>query len=266
MLAGEITGDDSAQNHPRLGRQATQHRVEDVTADVVVVDVHPLGAVHFERRGDILVLVVDAGIEPEVIHHHAAFLRAAGDAHHAGAGDLRDLAGDGSRRPGGGGHDDGLPRLRAADLHHPEIRCGAAGSVDRHNGGLIGLAGDRRAEHVVADDGVFLKAGERGDDVTDGVGRAARFDDLADSGGADHLTEGHRRQVTRLIVEPGANGGVESDIGGAQQCLTVARARGGGGEDLGIFGADESAGAAAQDDLAVGQHGCEATRSSNGPD
>ena len=172
VLAGEVTRDDTAQNNSRLGRKPAQHGIEDLTADVVVIDVDAFGAVLLELSTQIVLLVVDARVEPEVLHHRAAFLRATGDTDHPGAGDLGDLTCDRSSGTGCGGHHDGLTGLGAADLLHTEVCGGAAGTVDAHDRPLVTLPRDRRAEDVVPDDRVLLEPGEGGDDIADLVSGA----------------------------------------------------------------------------------------------
>src|SRR5581483_4606188 len=125
----------------------------------------------------------------------------------------------------------------------------------RHDRQLVVLAGNGRAEHVVADDHVLLEARQRGDHVADGVSGTTRFDDLTDPGGPDHLAELHRRQVAGLVVEPGAGGGVDADIGGAQQRLSVAGFGCRRGDQLGVTRLDQPGGTAAEQDLTIRQFG-----------
>ena len=49
--------------------------VEDLAADIVEVDVDPVRAVLAQRRADILVLVVDRGVEAELLDDEPALLR-----------------------------------------------------------------------------------------------------------------------------------------------------------------------------------------------
>ena len=268
MLAGEVARDHSAENNSRFWRQPPEHRVEDVTAHVVEVDVDALRAVLFERRAEIVVLVVDAGVEAEVLDDNPALLRSPGDADHAGAEDPGDLPGDRTGGAGRGGDHHGVARLRAADLSHPEIGRGTAGSVNAHDRALVILPGDRRAEDVVTDDHVFLKSGQRGDDVADLVCGTTGLDDLSHTGGADDLADTDRWKVAGLIVEPGAHRGVQADVGGAQQRLAFRGLRGGNGDEFGIARGDQADRTAAQHDLAVRQcvgHDPEITRSDTDP-
>ena len=152
----------------------------------------------------------------------------------------------------------GLAGLGPADVGHPDIGRRAGRAVDRHDRQLVALAGDRRAEHVVADDHVLLEAGQRGDDVADGVGVAPRRHDFADPGRADDLAQLHRRKVARLVVEPGPDRGVEADVGGADQRLALGRLGRRRGDQLGVTGLDQPGRAAAQQDLAVRQFGHDA--------
>ena len=170
----------------------------------------------FERRTDVVVLVVDAGIEAEVLNNNSALLRPPGDADHAGAEDTGDLPGDRAGGAGRGGDHHGVARLRAADLFHPEVGCGATGSVDAHDGALVALPGNRRAEDVIADEHIFLKSGQRGDDVAHLVCGTTGLDDLSHTGGTDDLADTNGREIARLVVEPGSHRGVQADVGGTQ--------------------------------------------------
>ena len=110
-------------------------------------------------------------------------------------------------------------------------------------------------EHVVADDDVLLEARQRGDDVADGVGVAARRHHLADARRPDDVAQLERGQVAGLAVEPGTDGGVHPDVGGAHQRLTVGGLGCRAGDQLGVVGCDQPGRAAAQQDLAVRQFG-----------
>jgi len=66
-------------------------------------------------------LVVDAGVEAEFAHDPLALGRAAGDADHAAALDLRELACELSHGDGRARDDHRLTRLGLADLEQPEV-------------------------------------------------------------------------------------------------------------------------------------------------
>jgi hypothetical protein len=264
VLAGEITGDHAAQHDPRLRRQPPKHGAEDGPSDVVEVDVDTAWAVLLECHRHIVLAVVDARVEPEFVDHHPAFLGAAGDPHHPSACELGDLA---RHRAGGarGGRDHyGLPRVWPADVGHPEVGGGTGRPVNRHHGRLVDFlhAGDRGAEHVVADDDELLKARQGGDHVADGIGVTSRRDDLADPGSADDLAELHGRQIARLVVEPRPRCGVQPDVGGADKRLTVGGFGRGQRDELGVGGLDQPIRTPTEHDLAVHQvgHGVETTQ------
>jgi hypothetical protein len=176
-------------------------------------------------------------------------------AHHPGTGDLGDLPGHRAGGPGRRRHHHRLALLRAADVGHPEISGGTGRPVDAHDRQLIGLTRDRRAEDVVANNRVVLKASKGGNDVADGESLTPRFDDFADPGGADDLAQLDGWQIARLVVEPGANRGVQTHISGAQQRFTVAELGRGGRDQLSVGGLHQSRGALAEQDLAVRQRG-----------
>jgi len=113
--------DGAADADARLDGQARQHGLEDLAADVVEKDVHAARAVLLEFVLDRSGLVVDAGVEAEFAHDPLALGRAAGDADHAAALDLRELACELSHGDGRARDDHRLTRLGLADLEQPEV-------------------------------------------------------------------------------------------------------------------------------------------------
>src|SRR6202167_2891911 len=107
------------------------------------------------------------------------------------------------------------PGWGPADVGHTEVGGGTGRAVHRHDRQLVVLTRDGCAEHVVADDHVLLEAGQRRDDISDGVGVATRRDDLADPGRPNDFAQLHGRKVARLVVQPGPDRGVEPDVGGS---------------------------------------------------
>src|SRR5215208_855507 len=91
-VGGVVLGDGPADDDTRLAAEPRQRRVEDLAPHVVEVDVDAVGAVLSEGFGDVLALVVDRGVEAEVVDHVAALLGPAGNANGATALDLGDLA------------------------------------------------------------------------------------------------------------------------------------------------------------------------------
>src|SRR5205085_903620 len=103
-----------------------EHRVEDLPADIVEVDVNALRAVLSQGGRDVLTLVVDRRVEAEVLDHMSALLRAARDPDDAAAPQLGDLPGHAADRAGGARDYDRLAGLRLADPVQPEV-CGHPG-------------------------------------------------------------------------------------------------------------------------------------------
>lgn len=109
QLGVVVVGDDAADRDPGLGVEQREDSVEDLAADVLVIDVDAVRAGLGQSFGEVRGMVVEAGIEAEHLHGVAAFFRTAGDADHSAALELADLSDGGADRPGGGGHHQGLP-------------------------------------------------------------------------------------------------------------------------------------------------------------
>ena len=169
-----------------------------VAADIVEIDVDPLGRGVRQRLDDRPGLVVDRRVGAER-EHPFAFVGAAGRADHIHALGLGDLHHRRSDRAGGGRDEDDVALLRLGDPEQPEIG-GAAGEaeiaeplmvLDRQRRHLVERLGRPRrrlapAEHV--EDGVALLE----------IGRAA-LDHLADRAALHRLAEreGRARRISR---------------------------------------------------------------------
>ena len=92
-----------------------------------------------ERRSELGVLVVDGDVEAELVDEHPAFVVGAGDADDAAPMDLGDLADDVPDRPRRRRDDDGLARLRLADLEQSEVRGQPVGAEHPERCGGIGI-------------------------------------------------------------------------------------------------------------------------------
>src|SRR6185312_2957794 len=96
----EVEDDGAAESDAAEEIDVAQHGVGDLAADIVEIDVDALRAGGQQRLVEILFrLVVEAGIEAELVLHEGAFLRPAGDADDAATHDLADLSDDLSDRP-----------------------------------------------------------------------------------------------------------------------------------------------------------------------
>ena len=80
-----VVGDDAADRDPGLGVEQREDGVEDLAADVLVIDVDAVRAGLGQSFGEVRGMVVEAGIEAEHLHGVAAFFRTAGDADHSAA-------------------------------------------------------------------------------------------------------------------------------------------------------------------------------------
>ena len=126
---GVVGGDQPAHGDAAEQVHLHQHGVEDLAADVLEVDVDALGRGGLELGGEVAGLVVDAGVEAELLRHVAALVGAAGDADGAAALDLGDLADDRADRAGGRRDHHRLAGLGLADLEQAEIG-GPAGHAE----------------------------------------------------------------------------------------------------------------------------------------
>src|SRR5512146_15906 len=115
-------GDTAADDDSGAQRHQLQHRFEHFAADVVEVHVGAFRTGLAQIAVEVPGLVVDAGVEAELVHHVVALLLAAGDAHRAAAADLCQLPDHAADRAGGGRHHHGLARLGRADLLHAAVR------------------------------------------------------------------------------------------------------------------------------------------------
>ena len=129
-----VVGDQAAHRHAGEGIEPRQHRIPDLAADILEIDVDALRAGVLQLRREIGVAMIQALVEAELFLDVAALVGAAGDADGAGAGDLRDLADRGADRAGGRGHHHGFAGLRLADLVQARIG-GHAGHAEHADGG-----------------------------------------------------------------------------------------------------------------------------------
>src|SRR5262245_13583090 len=118
---GVILRDHSADADPRALVEHGQRGVEDFSADVVEVDVYAIRTGPLQPLANVLGLVIDRGVEAQIVHDPFAFLVASGDADDAAALDLADLADDRADRAGGGGYDERFARLRISDVQQSEV-------------------------------------------------------------------------------------------------------------------------------------------------
>ena len=221
---GVVLRDRTAKRDAREEVEVAQNGVGDRAADIVEIDVDAVGAGGAEGRIEILLgLVVDAGIEAEVILHEGAFLGAARDADGAAAHELGDLAHDLADGTGGSRHHDRLAGLGLADMQQAEI-----GGHARHAEHAVG-GRDRRdrgidlAQGGAAADRIFLPAETVLDDVADLEAVMRRLHHFAHRAAGHHLVEADRRSIGGGIAHPAALIGIEREIVHLHQHLAVPR-------------------------------------------
>ena len=97
-----------------------QRGVHHDAADILEVAVDAVGASRLEILVQLAGLVVDAGIEPQLLDDEVALGLAAGDAHGAAALQLGELSDHAADRAGGRGHHHGLAGERLAVLQQTD--------------------------------------------------------------------------------------------------------------------------------------------------
>src|SRR6185369_16326217 len=168
-----VLADRAADDDARSPCQARQHVVQDFATDVVEVDVHAFRAVLFQSRLDTAALVVDAGVETELIHHPVAFGAAAGNAHDAAALDLGQLPHGLTDSASSARHHDGVAGPRLPDVQQAEI-TGHAGKAQYIHPlpdtaqPRVDLKHAAALDLLLRDRAIFLHAQVRGDEVPSG--------------------------------------------------------------------------------------------------
>ena len=99
-----------------MARDLGKNDVENVAADIVEIDVDPVGTMRAQALANVLGLVVDRRIEPEFVDEVAALRGAAGDADRAASLDFCDLPDGRANRAGGAGNDDRITLIGRADI------------------------------------------------------------------------------------------------------------------------------------------------------
>jgi hypothetical protein len=89
-----VGGDHATQHDAGSDVEAQEDGVHHLATDVLEVEVDPVGGGCGEVLAPGLGVSIDAVVEAERVDDGATLLVAAGDAHHGGAGRLRELAGD----------------------------------------------------------------------------------------------------------------------------------------------------------------------------
>lgn len=116
-----VARDESAENDATVEVHAVENGFHDFAADVFKVDIDTVGSGSSKLFLPLGVLVVDGGVEAEVVFNPFTFFVGTSDADDAAAVNLANLAGDAAGGTGGGGDDQGFTGLRLADLEQAEV-------------------------------------------------------------------------------------------------------------------------------------------------
>src|SRR5690606_11226953 len=222
-----VVGDQAADGDAGEVVEQADDRIQHLAADIFEVDVDAIGAGCPELAFESLVTVVDGGIEAQLVHHIVTLVVGAGDADHATALELSDLADYAADRTGRGRNHHGftflgLPQLQQADVGgeawHAQYAQGGADGREVRIQPAQPLAVGQRIELPAA-------AGEH--DVSFLPVRVAGGDDLADRAAFHDFADLDRLGVGAGGAHAAAHIRVEGQINGFQQHLAFARRRDG---------------------------------------
>src|SRR5258706_1189000 len=210
-LGEAVLRDQAADDDAPEEVRERQQRIEDLGADVFEANVHPAGARFAQPLGEVTGLVVDAGVVAQLLHRVIALRLAAGDADHAAAFDLHQLACDATHRAARGGYDDRLALLRLADFKEPEPRGDPGHAkhsqvVRRGNAAYLEPREVARLRHAVE------LPSERRQHLVPGLeARVPRFDDLAHRLPDHDRVDLHRRRVGFRVAHAPAHVRIERE-------------------------------------------------------
>ena len=120
--AGEVVpGDDATDGHAGAGIEQRHHRLQHLATDVFEIDVDALRAGFGQSSGEVVTMMVDAGIEAELLHGELALRGAAGNAHHTAALQFRNLPHSGAHRARGRSHHHSFAGFGLAQIEQANI-------------------------------------------------------------------------------------------------------------------------------------------------
>lgn len=103
-----VAGNKTAENDTAVKIHSLENGLHDFTADIFEIDVDTTGSGGDELRFPVGMLVVDGGVEAEIVLNPFAFFIGAGDANDAAAVNFAELSGDTAGGAGGSGNDKGF--------------------------------------------------------------------------------------------------------------------------------------------------------------
>ncbi len=122
ILRRVVFGDQPAQWNPRAAIEVLHHRRQHCPADVLEIDVDPVGTGRAQRCLEIVGLVVDTRVKTELVDHVAALVRRTGDSNRSTPYDLGQLTDHRSDCARCSRYDDGLAGFRLTDVHQADER------------------------------------------------------------------------------------------------------------------------------------------------
>src|SRR5260370_39732629 len=112
-----VARDEATDHDAAVEIHAIQNFLHDFSADVFKIDVNAVGSGRGKPFLPVRMLVVDGGVEAEILGDPCAFVVAAGDADDAAAVNLSNLSDDAAGSASGGGDDERFALLRRSDFH-----------------------------------------------------------------------------------------------------------------------------------------------------
>src|SRR6266404_3809725 len=201
-------------------------------------------------------LVVDGGVEAEIVFNPLTFFISASDADYAAAVDFSEVADDAAGGASRGGGDEGFRGLGLADFKEAEI---GGEAVDAEKVQEIGVGEERDAGKflkgtlpLAGKETVFLEPGEAGDFVTLFEIGMAGFGDFGEAEGAHDFADLDGRHVLGEIGHPDAHGGIDGEIFYAGEGLAFGDGGDGGFGEFEDVGSDEAGGAIGEEPLTIG--------------
>ena len=133
--------DGAAQRDAAAAAQRAERGLEVLAADVVEVDVDAVRRGRAQQLVDRAVVVVEGGVEAELVAQVRDLVGRAGAADHAVAAQLGDLRGERADRAGGGRDPDDVAVAQLGGVQQPGVR----GEADAAERAEVGLGGRGRA-------------------------------------------------------------------------------------------------------------------------
>lgn len=218
-----VLRDHAALGDPAEVVERADRGLQVLAADVVEVDVDAIGRGGLELLCDRAVVVVERGVEADLVQQIADLLRGSGAADDPGrAAQLGDLTDQRTHRSGRTGDEHDVAFLLLGDVDEPDVRghAGHAGHVEvgaRRSGLRVDLDGVLGVERRVVAPAEVVQH-----EVTGLETLGVRGDDLADRAALQRLAHLDGRDVGLARVHPAAHVRVDAHPQVADQQLTVA--------------------------------------------